>query len=44
LQELKLKNNQSRQALAKAVAVLLTQVGGESKEKAKRWVDKHLLD
>jgi len=44
LQELKLKNTQSRRALAKAVAVLLTQVGGESKEKAKRWVDKHLLD
>ena len=44
LQELKLKNNQSRRALAKAVAVLLTQVGGESKEKAKRWVDKHLRE
>jgi hypothetical protein len=45
LQDLKLKNNQSRHALANAVAVLLFEIGGstkESKEKAKRWVNKHM--
>lgn len=42
LQELKLKNNQFRRALANAVAVLLTQVGGQSVEKVKRWVDKNI--
>jgi hypothetical protein len=44
LQELKLKNNQDRRALANAVAVLLTAVGGQSEAKAKRWVEKHILD
>ncbi len=47
LQELKLKNSQSRRALANAVAVLLTEIGGrtkESKEKAKRWVNKNLRE
>jgi hypothetical protein len=44
LEELKRRNRRDRRTLADAVAVLLTQVGGESKEKAKRWVDKHLLE
>jgi len=47
LQELKLKNNQFRRTLANAVAVLMTSIDGStkaSKEKAERWVNKHLRE
>ena len=44
LQELKLKNNKVRRAIAKAVAVLLNKIAKQPKEETERWVNKHILE